>query len=66
MYPYAVPISTVQNLDGAENLYDSKTIPISTSTGVPVHIKKHYKLADAYTLLNDVTENGLEGPTVWS
>lgn len=40
--------------------------PLHVETGDPVVFRKTYSLRKMYELLADNTENGLEGPQVWS
>lgn len=66
MYPYRSATSGLDNLDAVIGQTGSEHKPLNYSTGQPVTIIKHFNLHEMYKLLNDNTENGLEGPDTWS
>ena len=66
VYPYRASTSGLDNLDAVINQTRSQTHPLNYSTGSPVVITGTYNLRQMYNLLNDNTENVLEGPAVWA
>lgn len=65
-YPYRSSTSGLDNLDAVANQTGAKYHPLNYTTGAPVIIERTYSLHNIYQLLNDNTENGLEGPLVWA
>jgi len=66
IYPYRVAASSIVDLDGILNATGMIHKPINYATGAPMVLNKHFNLRECYNLLNDNTENGLEGPTTWA
>lgn len=66
LYPYRSTTSGIVGLDGVICQTDSVTKPLNYSTGAPVIVERTFDLRDCYKLIDDSTENGLEGPMVWA
>jgi len=66
VYPYRVSSSSITDYDGILNTTGVAHKPVNYQTGQPMVIRKHFDMRKCYTLLNDQTENGLEGPDVWA
>jgi hypothetical protein len=66
IYPYRSNASGFDNLDAVANQTGVKYHPLNYTTGAPVIIERTFNLRQMYNLLNDNTEDGLEGPLVWA
>jgi len=65
-YPYQVETSAINDINAIEGMPDVIIKPLPLYNSKPVTISKMYNLAELYKLYSDSTENGLEGPMVWS
>jgi hypothetical protein len=65
-YPYAVETSLVNDISALEGMPEAIIKPLPLYNSKPVVISKMYNLAELYKLYADNSENGLEGPMVWS
>ncbi len=61
-FPYRTPTTLVSSLSALSSLPDNHCVPNPVVSGPPVVFTKKIKLSEAYKLLDDATENGLEGP----
>lgn len=65
-HPYRTPTSSVASLSALSALPDNRCFANPVVSGRPVVVKHQIKLAEAYKLLNDNTEDGIEGPSTWA
>jgi len=65
-HPYRTPTSSVSSLSALSALPDNRCHANPVVSGPPLVTKHKILLSEAYKLLNDNTENGLEGPTTWA
>jgi hypothetical protein len=65
-YPYRSVTSGVTDINSVEGMPDVIIKPLPNLNTKPVVISKMYNLAELFKLYSDATDDGQEGPLVWS
>jgi hypothetical protein len=65
-YPYRSVTSGVTDINSIEGMPDVIIKPLPLYNSKPVVISKMYNLSELYKVYSDATDDGQEGPLVWS